>query len=75
MANNTEKKERTRLQKISLNAKIILLLVLFILVAFFVAYMISTSLDDVIDSEKNGAMTSSGDQTTVYEINEPSMAE
>ena len=73
MANNTEKKERTRLQKISLNAKIILLLVLFILVAFFVAYMISTSLDDVIDSEKNG--TSSGDQTTVYEINEPSMTE
>ncbi len=75
MANNTEKKERTRLQKVSLNAKIILLLVLLILAAFFVAYMISTSLDDVINSEKNGTMTSSGDQTTVYEINVPSMAE
>lgn len=74
MARNTEKKERTRLQKVSLNAKIILLLVLFILVAFFVAYMISTSLDDVIDQEKNNTPTSSGDQTTVYEINEPSLA-
>lgn len=69
MANN---KERTKLQKVSMNAKIIIFLVLFVLVAFFVAYMISTTLDDVIDNEKNGQSLSSGDQTTVYEINEPS---
>lgn len=72
MPRTKEKKERTKLQRLSLNIKIVILLVVLIIVGFFVAYMISTSLEEVIDTEKNTGTNQSGEQTTVYEINEPS---
>ncbi len=67
MSNKKEKKPMTKFEKFKLNAKIVLLIVVIIIVGFFVAYMVSTSLDDVIGNENTGA-TSSGDTTKVYEI-------
>lgn len=69
MENKTNEKKRsmTKLQKLSLNLKIILLIVILILLGFFAAYMFATSLDDVLNSAPDGEVTTTV-VTKVYEI-------
>ena len=82
---NEEKKPLTVWQKISLNIKIIVLIVVLILIGFFAIYMYKTSLDDVLSKENqtddgmsaavvttvyiNGG-DSSADDTDITNINE-----
>lgn len=61
----SQKPAMTRLQRLSLNVKIVLLIVVLILLGFFAAYMLATSLDDVLGSSGDA---SSAAVTTVYEF-------
>lgn len=64
---NEDKKPLTVWQKISLNIKIIVLIVVLILVGFFALYMYKTSLDDVLSKEnRTDDGKSAAAVTTVY---------
>lgn len=64
---NEEKKPLTVWQKISLNIKIIVLIVVLILIGFFAIYMYKTSLDDVLSKEnQTDDGLSAAVVTTVY---------
>ena len=64
---NEEKKPLTVWQKISLNIKIIVLIVVLILIGFFAIYMYKTSLDDVLGKEnQTDDGLSAAAVTTVY---------
>ncbi len=67
MSKKKEKKPMTRFEKFKLNVKVVVFIVVVILIGFFAAYMVSTSLDDVIGNENTG-VTSSNDTTRTYEI-------
>lgn len=64
---NEKKKPLTVWQKISLNIKIIVLIVVLILIGFFAIYMYKTSLDDVLSKEnQTDDGLSAAVVTTVY---------
>ena len=64
---NEDKKPLTVWQKISLNIKIIVLIVVLILLGFFALYMYKTSLDDVLSKENQTSDgMSAAAVTTVY---------
>lgn len=67
MAEERKKQQMTTLQKISLNIKIIVLIIVLILVGFFAVYMFKTSLDDVLDKESQDSNGVASAVTTVYE--------
>lgn len=67
MSKQNEKKPLTVWQKISLNIKIIVLIVVLILLGFFALYMYKTSLDDVLSKENQTSDgMSAAAVTTVY---------
>ncbi len=64
---NEKKKPLTVWQKVSLNIKIIVFIVVIILVGFFAIYMYKTSLDDVLSKEnQTDDGLSAAVVTTVY---------
>ena len=68
MGKDNKKAPMTTWQKISLNIKIVLMIIVLILLAFFLAYVFKTSLDDVLTNENTTKDGSSVVVTTVYEL-------
>lgn len=68
MGKDNKKAPMTTWQKISLNIKIVLMIIVLILLAFFLAYVFKTSLDDVLTNENTTKDGSSVVVTTIYEL-------